>query len=103
MKAAVDTPRIFVFDAPAAELLMEADADYYRECQLAGEASVEIELLDHSTVILSATRYLPADTSVGVVVIDGVLRVICTSGSGEPVTMREFTDWARYTVHRAAA
>jgi hypothetical protein len=35
MKAAVDTPRIFVFDAPAAELLMEADADYYRECQLA--------------------------------------------------------------------
>ena len=48
-------------------------------------------------------HYLPADTSVGVVVIDGVLQVICTSGSGEPVTMREFTDWARYTVHRAAA
>ena len=47
--------------------------------------------------------YLPAYTSVGVVVIDGVLRVICTSGSGEPVTMREFTDWARYTVHRATA
>ncbi len=102
MKTVAGTPRIFVFDAPAPELLMEAKTDYYRECQLAGAGSVEIELLDHSTVIISATRYLPVDTSVGAVVANGVLQVVCTRGSGQPVIMmREFTDWARYTVHRA--
>ncbi len=40
MKAVADTPRIFVFDAPAPELLMEAKARYCRECQLAGAGAL---------------------------------------------------------------
>ena len=101
MKTVAPAPRIFVFNAPSPDLLMEMGADYYRECQLAGAGSVEVEVHDHSTVVLSATRYLPADASVEAVVTDGVLQVICTHGSDQQVIMRELTDWARYTVHRA--
>jgi hypothetical protein len=102
MKTVTAAPRIFVFDAPSPNLLSEIGADYYRECQLAGAGSVEVELRDHSVVVISATRYLPADVSVDAVVADGVLQVLCTRGSGQRVIMREFTDWACYTVHRAA-
>jgi hypothetical protein len=39
---------------------------------------------------------------VDAVVADDVLQVLCTRGSGQRVIMRVFTDWACYTVHRAA-
>ena len=101
MKTTTAAPRIFVFDAPSPKLLEEIGTDYYRECQIAGAASVEVELRDHSVVVISATRYLPVGVSVSAVVADDVLQVLCTRGSGERVIMREFTDWISYTVHRA--
>lgn len=101
MKTVTEVPRIFVFDAPAPELLEEMSVEYYRECRIVGAGSVEIKLRDHSTVVVSATRYLPAGVTVGGAVINGVLQVICVLGDGQRVVMREFTDWASYTVHRA--
>lgn len=100
MKTATDRRLILVFNAPSADLLMEMSPEYYRECQLAGAPSVEILLDDHSTAVISATRYLPADTNVAATVTQGVLQVLCTRPRREPVMMREFTEWTDYTVHR---
>ncbi len=93
-------PKIFVFDT-APSRLIEMSAEYYRECQIAGAGSVEVELHDHRVVIISATRYLPADADVAAVVTHGVLQVLCTRTNREAVIMREFTDWTDYTVHRS--
>ncbi|MEU0498074.1 hypothetical protein [Mycobacterium sp. NPDC006124] len=95
------TTKLFVFNHPAAELLEPMPVEYYRECQIAGAASVEVELDDHNTEIVSATRYLPADVDVVAVVSGGVLQVICTQTGREPVIMRELTGWTSYTVRRA--
>ena len=57
--------------------------------------SVAVELHDHGTVVISATRYLPAEHTVGALLAKGVLQVICTRGGGQPVVMREFSDWGR--------
>ncbi len=91
---------IFVFDA-APDHLMPMSADYYRECQIAGAGSVEVELPDHSVVVISATRYLPADADVAAVVVNDVLQVLCTRTGRDAVIMREFTDWTAYTVRRS--
>jgi hypothetical protein len=101
MKTITEAPRIFVFNAPVPELLEEMSIDYYQECRIAGAGSVEVGLHDYSTVVISATRYLPAGITVGAVDAGGVLQVICTRSDGEVVIMREFTDWTAYTVHRA--
>ncbi|WP_099025030.1 hypothetical protein [Mycolicibacterium palauense] len=94
------TTKLFVFNHP--ELLEPMPVEYYRECQLAGAASVEVQLDDHNTEIISATRYLPADVDVVAVVAgDGVLQVLCAQTGREPVIMREFTGWISYTVRRA--
>ena len=42
---------------------MEMSVDYYRECQIAGAGSVEVDVADDDTTIVSATRYLPADAT----------------------------------------
>ncbi|GAT00336.1 hypothetical protein [Mycolicibacterium fortuitum] len=96
----VDTT-LFVFNAPSPEALQEMPTDYYNECRLAGAGSVEIERDDHSVVVVSATRFLPAGVDVAAVVTNGVLKVLCTTGDGQSVLMREFSDWTDYTVHRA--
>lgn len=102
MKTVTETTRLFVFNAPAPELLEEMNVDYYQECRIAGAGSVEVELQDHITVIISATRYLPAGITVGAVVTAaGALQVICTPDTGTPVIMREFTNWTSYIVRRA--
>ncbi|RAV05703.1 hypothetical protein DQP55_25345 [Mycolicibacterium sp. GF69] len=95
------TAKLFIFNHPAAELLEEMPVDYYRECQITGAGSVEVQLDDYSTEIIAGTRYLPADVAV-VAVVDGsgVLQVLCTQAGGEPVVMREFGDWTSYTVRR---
>lgn len=95
------TTKLFVFNFPAAELLEPMPVEYYRECQIAGAASVEVQLDDHNTEIISATRYLPADVDVVAVADGGVLQVLCTQAGREPVVMREFTGWVSYTVRRA--
>lgn len=101
MKTLTESPRIFVFSAPAPEHLMEDTENYYRECRIAGAPSVEVELHDQAPVVISATRYLAADVTVGAVTAGNVLQAICTLGDGRQVVMREFTDWTAYTVHRA--
>lgn len=105
MRTITATPsvHIFVFDSPSPELLMEMSREYYRECRLAGAGSIEVTLDDCSTVIVSATRYLPSHMNVGAAVsAEGVLQVLCTSGDGRAkVTMREFDSWTSYTVIRA--
>ncbi len=69
---------------------------------LTGAGSIEIELRDRSTDIISATRFLPAGFTVGAVVTDdGVLQVICTRDDAKAVVMRECSDWTAYTVRRA--
>ncbi|MBU8827474.1 hypothetical protein [Mycolicibacterium goodii] len=93
---------LFVFNHPAPELLEKIPTDYYCECQIAGAGSVEIELSDHNTVIVSATRYLPVDADVAAIVDHGVLQVLCTRVGREPVVMSEFPDWTSYTVRRSA-
>ncbi|MGB8403108.1 MAG: hypothetical protein WCE30_03415 [Mycobacterium sp.] len=100
MKTATGTRRIYVFNFPAPELVAEDSEQYYRECQLAGAPSVEVELADRDRVVISATRYLPPDVTVGAEVTDGALQVICTRHGGEPIVMREFDDWIRYSVSR---
>lgn len=102
MKTTTAATTLFVVNQPAPELLVKMPTDYYRECQIAGAASIEIEVSDHSTVIVSASRYLPADADVAAVVDDGVLQVLCTVVGREPVVMGEFTDWTSYTVRRSA-
>lgn len=95
------TTKLFVFNHPVAELLEEMPVEYYRECQIAGAVSVEVQLDDHSTEIISATRYLPAGVEVvAVPAAAGVLQVVCTQAGREPVVMREITDWTSYTVRR---
>lgn len=101
MTTVTTTPRIFVFDFPAPEHLMEMTVDYYRECRLAGAGSVEVQLPDRSAVIISATRYLPAGVAVGAIVINGVLQVLCTHSDGQRTVLQEFTAWTDYTVHQA--
>lgn len=101
MKTLTKSPRIFVFNAPDPGQLMEDSEKYYRECRIAGAGAVEIELHDEARVVISATRYLPADVTVAGVTAGGVLQVICILGNGRQVVMREFTDWTAYTVHRA--
>lgn len=76
--------------------------DYYPECQIACAGSIEIGVSDHTTVIVSATRHLPADADLAAIVDDGVLQVLCTLFGREPVVMGEFTDWTSYTVRRSA-
>lgn len=100
MTTVTTAPRIFVFNAPAPEHLMEVTADYYRECRLAGAGSVEV-LPDRGAVIISATRYLPADVDVAATVTNGVLQVLCTRADGQRTVLQEFTAWTDYTVHRA--
>jgi hypothetical protein len=100
MDTTTTAPSIFVFDA-APDHLMPMSADYYRECQIAGAGSVEVELPDHSVVVISATRYLPADADVAAVVVNDVLQVLCTRTGRDAVIMREFTDWTAYTVRRS--
>jgi hypothetical protein len=95
------TTTLFVFNHPAPELLEEMPADYYRECQIAGAGSVEVQLDDDTTKIISGTRYLPADADVAAVAADGVLQVLCTRAGRGPVIMREFTGWTSYTVRRS--
>lgn len=94
------TTKLFVFNHPAAELLEEMPVDYYRKCQITGAGSVEVQLDDHSTEIIAGTRYLPAEVEVVAVARNGVLQVLCTQAGGEPVVMREFSDWTSYTVRR---
>lgn len=101
MTTAMTAPRIFVFNAPAPEHLMEMTADYYRQCRLTGAASVEVQLPDRSAAIISATRYLPADVDVAAIVTNGVLQVLCTRSGGQRTVLQEFTAWTGYTVHRA--
>lgn len=101
MTTMTPAPRIFVFDAPATEHLMEMTVDYYRECRLAGAGSVEVQLADRSAVIISATRYLPADAEVAAIVTNGALQVLCTRAGGGQTVLQEFTAWTDYTVHRA--
>lgn len=95
------TTKLFVFNHPSPDLLEEMPIEYYRECQIAGAGSVEIELdADHAEII-SATRYVPTDVGVAAVVArDDVLQVFCTVAGREPVLMHEFTDWTSYTVRR---
>lgn len=93
---------LFIFNTPSPDALQPMSTDYYRECRLAGAGSVEIERHDHSVVIVSATRYLPAGVDVHAVVADGVLKVLCTTGDGQSVLMREVSGWTDYTVHRAS-
>lgn len=78
MKTATAGTTLFVFNHPAPELQEKMPIEYYRECQIAGAGSVEIELPDHSTEIISATRYLPAHADVGAAASNGVLQVLCT-------------------------
>ncbi|MBY0291298.1 MAG: hypothetical protein K2X52_29785 [Mycobacteriaceae bacterium] len=110
MKTLTDSRRIFVFSTPAPEHLKQDSENYYRECRIAGAPSVEVELRDQPTVVISATRYLDAGVTVGAIVAGvtvgaivagDVLQVICILGDGRQVVMREFTDWTDYTVHRA--
>ncbi|XTP38638.1 hypothetical protein ACORG1_34895 (plasmid) [Mycobacterium sp. TJFP1] len=102
MKTVTEGPRVFVFNFPAPELLEEMSVEYYQECRITGAGSVEIELRDRSTDIISATRFLPAGFTVGAVVTDdGVLQVTCTRDNAKPVVMRECSDWTAYTVRRA--
>ncbi|PBA08444.1 hypothetical protein CKJ70_26325 [Mycobacterium avium] len=101
MTTMTTAPRIFVFNSPAAEHLMEMTVDYYRECRLAGAGSVEVQLPDRSAVIISATRYLPADVDVAAIVTNGVLQVLCTRAGGQRTVLKEFTAWTDFTVHRA--
>lgn len=101
MKTLTDSRRIFVFSAPAPEHLKQDSENYYRECRIAGAPSVEVELRDQPTVVISATRYLDAGVTVGAIVAGDVLQVICILGDGRQVVMREFTDLTDYTVHRA--
>lgn len=77
-------------------------ANYYQECQIIGAAGVEIELFDNSTVVLSATRYLPTGVTVHASVAGDRLQVTCTRPDGQRVIMREFTDWVRYALHRGS-
>lgn len=98
---AAATPQILVFNVPSPDALQEASQEYYRECRIAGAGSVEVELPDHRTVIVSATRYLPAGVDVGAAVTLGVLQVLCIRDHGQQVVMHEFPAWTDYTVHRA--
>lgn len=100
MKTPTAAPKIFVVDTDPSRL-MEMSPAYYSECQIAGASSVEVELLNQSVVVISATRYLPEDAEVAAVVTDGRLQVLCTRSNREPVIVREFTDWTNYTVRRA--
>ena len=59
---AYTTAKLFIFNHPAAELLEEMPVDYYRDCQITGAGSVEVQLDDYSTEIIAGTRYLPATT-----------------------------------------
>lgn len=95
MNTVTGTRRIFVFNFPAPELLEE-----FSEDQPAGAPSVEVELSDHDRVVVSATRYLPPEVTVGASVTDGVLQVTCTRPGCEPIVMREFDNWIRYGVSR---
>lgn len=95
------TAKLFIFNHPVAELLEEMPVDYYRECQITGAGSVEVQLEDCSTEIIAGTCYLPAGVAVAAVVDgSGVLQVLCTRAGGESVVMREFSDWTGYTVRR---
>lgn len=100
MDTITTAPSIVVVDS-APSRLMPMSAQYYRECQIAGAGSVEVELHDHSVVIISATRYLPADADVAAVIVNDVLQALCTRTNREPVIMREFTDWTASTVRRS--
>jgi hypothetical protein len=102
MKTATAGTTLFIFNQAAPEQLEQMPIDYYRECRLAGAGSVEIEVSDHSAVIISATRYLPADADVAAIVVDGIVHVLCTLVGREPVVMGEFTDWTSYIVRRSA-
>ena len=88
------TPKILVFDV-APSRLMEMSVDYYRECQIAGAGSVEVDVADDDTTIVSA------DADVAAVVHDGVLQVLCTRAHRAPIVMCEFPEWTNYTVHRS--
>lgn len=100
MKTATDARHIFVFSVPSPNLLMPDSERYYRECQIAGAPSVEIKVSDHETVIISATRYLPADVVLSAVEVHGVVQVTCTRAGEQPIVMRGFPDWVSFTVHR---
>ncbi len=100
MTMKIRSPKILVFDV-APSRLMEMSVDYYRECQIAGAGSVEVDVADDDTTIVSATRYLPADADVAAVVHDGVLQVLCTRAHRAPIVMCEFPEWTNYTVHRS--
>lgn len=95
------TTRILAFNHPAPELLLPVGADHYSESQLCGAASVEIHLRDGSVLIITATRYVPRDVTLGAVVSDETLRVLCFCAGREPVLMWEEPSWASYTVKRA--
>lgn len=73
MTMKIHSPKILVFDV-APSRLMEMSVDYYRECQIAGAGSVEVDVADDDTTIVSATRYLPADADVAAVVHDAFSR-----------------------------
>ncbi|MGJ6127486.1 hypothetical protein QN239_33435 [Mycolicibacterium sp. Y3] len=95
------TTKLLIFNHPVPGALEEMPIDYYRECQLAGAGSVEVQLDADHTEIISATRYVPAGVGVGAVVAgEDVLQVLCTVAGREPVLMHEVTDWTSYTVRR---
>ncbi len=100
MTMKIPSPKILVFDV-APSRLMEMSVDYYRECQIAGAGSVEVDVADDDTTIVSATRYLPTDADVAAGVHDGVLQVLCTRAGRDPIVMCEFPEWTNYTVHRS--
>lgn len=100
MNTVTGARRIFVFNFPSPALLEEFGEDYYRQCQLAGAPSVEVELASGDCVVLSATRYLPPEYTVGAHVTNGVLQVTCTRRGEEPIVMREFAEWTHYSVSR---
>ncbi|PJE03521.1 MAG: hypothetical protein CK429_32445 [Mycobacterium sp.] len=95
------TTKLYVFNHPAPEVLEEMPVDYYRECQIAGAGSVEVQLDDMSIVVIAGTRYVPVGVGVAATVAgDDELQVFCTVAGRPPILMREFADWTSYTVRR---
>lgn len=101
MMTSTQAPEIYIFDVPIPSDLMQVRPDYYAECRLAGAPSVEVTRDDGPPQIISATRYLPAGVHLTAVDHHGVLQVLCTQTDGRQTVLREYTDWTRYTVHRA--
>jgi len=101
MKTISGARRIFCFNAASPAMLEEFDEDYYRQCRLSGEPSVEVELAGEPSVVISATCYVPTGVKLTAVIDPGgVLQVICTSPGEPPIVMREFDNWTSYAVIR---